>query len=244
MGNKNKVTRILFTPSSIGCLIGVILILISIIVGTEKVIAVIMLSIGTSILASCVFSLINSFYEAKEDEIKKLYKKWGLVGIYKTRAEMNSYSNKQLENANYLEICAMGLKSFRDAQSETIKNRVKEGMRIKILTINPESNYTFAVDKTEEVNTGSTKESINSLIKWVEELKIIQKYDRQIEIQFYDHYPYDFYFCIDNNIYIGPYQNKLSQQTITYRFMSDSEGYSYYKNYFNNLWETYEQNQG
>lgn len=83
----------------------------------------------------------------------------------------------------------------------------------------------------------STKDSIKELIKWIDEIKKEQKYDGQIELRTYDHYPYDFYFSIDGNLYIGPYQNKTSQQTITYRFKKDSEGYKYYKNYFDILWQ-------
>ena len=233
---KEKI-RVILSPNFVVCLFGIILILISVINGTEKVSSVIMLSVGASIIASCVILFVNYISCANDDKIYQIYQDWGLREIYKTRAEINQYTNKKLENTNSLEICAMGLKSFRDAQTDLIKKKVANGMTIKIVTISPESRYTFEIDETEKVNKGSTYETIIDLIQWIEELKKFQKYDGQIELRTYDHYPYQFYFRVDDDIFIGPYQNKTSQQTITYRFYRGGEGYNYYKKSFDDLWD-------
>lgn len=231
------ISKILHSPNIIVCFVGIFFILVSVIIGTGNTISIIFISIGTSILASGVISFINYFSKIREENYKHMLRYWGLSEIYKTRAEMNSESNKELKKAKTLEICAMGLKGYRDAQTPLIKSRVSKGLNIKILTLSPDSKYALEIDKTEGILEGSTKDSIKELIKWIDEIKKEQKYDGQIELRTYDHYPYDFYFSIDGNLYIGPYQNKTSQQTITYRFKKDSEGYKYYKNYFDILWQ-------
>ena len=142
--------------------------------------------------------------------------------------------------AHSLDICAMGLKSFRDSETELIKKRILNGMSLRILTMDPMCEYVYQVDTTEGITTASTKQTIEDLIKWFEELKTLQKFDGQVELRVYDHYPYEFYFCIDDNMYIGPYQERSSQQTITYRYKQKSKGFDYYKTNFENLWSQYE----
>lgn len=203
-----------------------------------------LIGVGCSLLASVVIAFINLYFQNADEKYSNLIDTWGLENIYKNRSQMNPYSNNQIKNAHSLEICAMGLKSFRDAETELIKKRIKNGMTLHVLTIDPKSEFTNAVDKSEGLSVGSTRQTIEDLIKWFEELKSLQKYDGQIELRVYNHYPYEFYFCIDDNMYIGPYQEKTSQQTITYYFKNKSEGFDYYKTHFNHLWSQYDSKQG
>lgn len=217
--------------------LGIILILISILIGIEKTLSVIILSIGTSILASAIVSGLSFRYLIQKSNASYLVEHWGIEKIYETRAEINYETNSLLKNTKSLEICAMGLKSFRDAQQNLIEKRISEGMRLKILTISPDSNILPLIDETEKVANGSTKTTIESLIDWVSDLKLKQIYNQQIELKVYDHYPYDFYFCMDGIVFTGPYQTKTSQQTITYKYSANTIGASIFINYFNSLWE-------
>ena len=55
-------------------------------------------------------------------------------------------------------------------------------------------------------------------------------------MKFYNHYPYEFYFNVDGVVYVGPYQDKTSQQTITFKFNKNSKGAKCYNEYFERLW--------
>ena len=217
-------------------LIGVVSILAGIILGMDKTISVILVSIGTSMLASAIVTWLSSRYLMTQNRMMVMVERWGLGGIYKQRAEINAFTNKALKRANSLDICAMGLKGFRDAQGKAITQRVTAGMSLRVLTINPNSDVLSEKDKTEGLSVGSTKATIESLIVWISELKSYQTYDGQVELKMYNHYPHDFYFNIDGTVFTGPYQAKTSQQTITYRFNRNAAGARYFVEYFEELW--------
>lgn len=217
-------------------LIGLALILVSIMIGSGKTISIVLLSVGTSVFASAIVSYLNSKYIIQQSNAAQMIEHWGIDKIYEARAEINSETNELLKNTRRLEICAMGLKGFRDAQGKLIEKRIMEGMTLRILTIAPNSNILQMIDQTEGVGVGSTKASIESLLSWVDGLKKRQIYANQIEIKTYDHYPYDFYFCMDGIVFTGPYQAKTSQQTITYKYLANSLGANTFKNYFESLW--------
>lgn len=218
-------------------LIGVILILIAVIIGTKKTPSIILLSIGTSMFASAIVTMLNSRYLFEKSNAVQLMEQWGIGQIYETRAEINAETNELLKNAKNLEICAMGLKGFRDAQGDLLESRIASGMKLHILTLSPTSDFLSRIDEEEGLVVGATKTSIESLIKWVNELKKKQIDDNQISIRFYSNYPYDFYFCLDGVVFTGPYQPKTSQQTITYKYYANSHGAHVFRNYFNMLWE-------
>lgn len=217
-------------------LIGVVLILISILIGIEKTAAVIIVSIGTSMLASAIVTGLSSQYLINQNRVTVMVERWGLGGIYEARAGINAFTNKALKRANSLDICAMGLKGFRDAQGKVIAQRVSAGMSLRILTIDPSSPVLSEIDRTEGLSVGSTKATIESLIMWVSELQQNQLHRGQVELKTYNHYPYDFYFNIDGTVFTGPYQAKTSQQTITYRYNRNAQGAKYFREYFEALW--------
>ena len=236
----NKTSKkLLITASVMLILVGVVLILVSWIIGITTPASVVLVSIGASLFTSGVVSIFNYIYQERDERVKKVVDEWGIIEIYGLRSEMNPGSNKALKKAKSLDICAMGLKGFLDAQSKLLLARIKKGMRLRILTISPNSDYCEKVDETEGMAKGSTRESIENLIHWIEENKQFVKTQNQVEIVLYNHYPYEFYFCIDENLYVGPYENKTSQQTITYRFRKGSKGYDYYQQQFQSLWEKY-----
>lgn len=218
-------------------LVGAVVILMAIILGVQKTISVVMLSVGTSILASAIVSSLSAHYMLQQSNAVHTIERWGLDKIYETRAEINTETNELLQNTKRLEICAMGLKGFRDAQGKVIEKRISDGMYLKILTIDPSSKILSDIDKTEGIATGSTKATILSLIDWIEELEKKQIRPNQIELKTYDHYPYDFYFCMDGTVFTGPYQPKTSQQTITYKYLAKTHGANTFRDYYNLLWE-------
>ncbi|GLP97127.1 hypothetical protein [Paraferrimonas sedimenticola] len=200
----------------------------------------IQISVACSILASNIIMFLTSEYMLRSQRRAEIIDRWGVEAIYRTRAEMNTSTNISLSKAKEtVEIVAFGLKSFREAKSEEIETLLSKGVKIKILTMNPDSKILSFVDKRENLIAGATKNSIEGLAAWVEDLKNKSK-SGDIEIRFYDALPLDFYFKVDDRIYVGPYLKGLSsQQTISYEF-SQGEGYSYWSKYFSKLWENCE----
>lgn len=217
-------------------LVGLLLIVVSIWWGMESTLSVILLSVGCSILATAIISFLTSIYQIQETDALETIQKWGVAGVYETRAEINPETNELLKHTDVLEICAMGLSNFRDAQSDLIKKRISKGMVLKILTLDPSSSFLKDIDKAEKRPEGYTKQSIEQLFVWLAELTPLQKYANQIEVRTYDHYPHDFFYCMDGIVYTGPYLPKASQQTITYKFLGKSKGAAYYKAHFDKLW--------
>lgn len=216
--------------------LGIILILIAIIFDVSKTVPLILFSIGTSILASSIVTAINAQYLMHQTDIIQMAEHWGIAGIYAARAEINPETNSKLKNVKQLDICAMGLKGFRDAQGALIERRISEGMRLRVLTLSPESSILCEIDKMEGVVEGSTKATIESLIDWINHLKGKALMDGQVVIKTYDCYPYDFYFSMDGTIFTGPYQAKTSQQTITYKYSKNSMGATLFSDYFESIW--------
>jgi hypothetical protein len=217
--------------------VGVVLILVSLLEAIEDPAQTILLSIGTSILATAIVTGINARYLVSQSKTTAMIEKWGLGGIYTVRAHINTFTNKALLRADKLDICAMGLKGFRDAQGRNVEKRVSGGMNLRILTLDPMNPYLSEIDQREGIAIGSTKTTIESLLLWVSELQRKQKEPGQVQIKTYMDYPHEFYFCIDGTVFIGPYESKTSQQTITYRYNAHGQGARYYSDNFERLWK-------
>ncbi|MBV6443154.1 MAG: hypothetical protein EPGJADBJ_04883 [Saprospiraceae bacterium] len=200
---------------------------------------IVLVSTGTSIVASTIIVFLSAKYLFKQSKIKEIIETWGLEGIFRTRAEMNLNCNLHLlEMEKELDIIAFGLRSFRDSQSDLLQKKVKNGLKIRVLTISPNSFFLKQREKDEKEIEGHMKNTIIQLAEWLSWLKQSSPdADNNIQIRYYDTLPLDFYFRQDEYLYIGPYLWGLtSQQTISYEFRANSQGYDYYKSYFENLW--------
>ena len=217
--------------------VSVILILLATIFRELQVVFTVLISIGTSLLATSIVTHLNLLYAEEKDSISSILNLWAITGLYKQRAEINIETNSRMRNTKKLDICAMGLKNFRDAQTSAVIKQVKHGMRIRILTIDPNSKLLPLIDEKEKKPEGDTKQSILALIDWVDSIKKNQKRDDQVQIKIYDHYPSDFYFNMDGVVWTGPYQAKESQQTVTFKFEKDGLGAEYFKQNFEDLWK-------
>lgn len=197
-------------------------------------------SISCSLVAASALTLLTTPFLLKNQEIADMVETWGVVGIFLTRSEMNASTKVQFENTHHdLEYIAFGLKSLRDNQvAREIEQKVKKGMRVKILTMNPESPFISQREKEEGESPGSIKHQIVQLTEWMKKLyRFSRKSPEQVQLKYYDSMPQDFYCRQDDRIYVGPYQfDRQSQQSISYEFKGGSRGYAYYKAYFEQLW--------
>lgn len=219
-------------------LLGIILILVGILLAEnlgDKWEAVV-ISVGASLVASAVVSYLSSIYTYKRKRTKEITETWGLNHISNDRAQMHTFVGEKLDKAqDHLDIIAFGLKSFRESKRAVINDKVRHGMSIRIITVNPQCNYLQQRDIDEDKVVGSTSDSILQLCKFVSELKQVS--GNKVEIRFCNTLPTEVYFRVDDYIYTGPYQfGKESQRTITLEYKGSGKGHSYYKEYFEMLW--------
>ena len=218
--------------------IGLILVLIGIMfngsLGEQW--STVILSVGASIVASSVVSYITSTYLVKKKKLKEITEIWGLQCITENRSEMNKEVGKRLKDANKcLDVVAFGLKSFRESAGELIKAKVQNGLVVRILTVNPNSEFLAYRDLVEDKKQGSTAHDIVQLANWVKNLS--KECGGNIELRYCGFLPTELYFRVDKRIYVGPYEiGKESQRTITMEYADSSKGFSYYTDYFDKLW--------
>ena len=95
--------------------------------GWSKNTEIILVSTGTSVVASSIVVWISSKYLIRENKIGDIIGRWGLTGIYRTRSEMNRKADLTFENLKYeLDIIAFGLKSFRHSKGHEIRGKSEE----------------------------------------------------------------------------------------------------------------------
>jgi hypothetical protein len=241
---KHNITKILkrhrYVVNILIFLLGVIMILIAILPpDINQGIASVSLNIGVSIIASSIIALITLLTVDKNEDIDTFYEEWGLENIYHTRSEMNSHTAQVFPAMNEVyEQIAFGVKSLRDAYTPLFEEKVKKGLKIRFITIHPNSCFLQEREEIENKLNGEIRKTILGLIIWIKKLQKISNNPANIQIKFYDSLPLDFYCRIDDDLYIGPYlYGKESQQTISYRYNCYGKGFKYYTRYFNDLWE-------
>jgi hypothetical protein len=219
------------------CGIGVICLLSAVFTGHEDG-KNILLSVGCSLIASSVVSYLTSKYLVRMNRIKHIVEHWGLESIFETRQEMNRSTDIAFESLEkHLDIIAWGLKSFRDAKDKIVREKVKRGLKIRFVTLHPDSEYVKQREKDENEAPGQIRHTILNLQEWIEGLQKIAPKPENIQVKYYDSLPEDFYFRVDDHVFIGPYLYGISsQQTISYEFKSPAKGALYYRDYFERLW--------
>jgi hypothetical protein len=218
-------------------LVGLVLILLGILFYVWEPFGTLFLSVGASILATSIVTYISSQYLVRRSIVSEMCDKWGLQKIYETRSETNVVTTGLIEKSDYLDIIAFGLKSFRDAKSDLLEQRIKSGMRLRILVPNPDSSFLSYIDDREGVTRGSTANDIKQLKKWIEKLTTLQKETGCVALRFYTgNIPLDFYFAVKGALFVGPYKDKDSQQTLTYEYTDKGLGYIVYARYFEKRW--------
>ncbi len=163
---------------------------------------------------------------------------WRLERIFKTRAEKNTESDPKLEkhDIKVLDGIAFGLSSFRCNRKYDVLMCLRNGMNMRLLTMNPYTEFAKQRAIEENVHPDSIRNSIIELVDWINNLNR-ESDNGKIEIKYYNAMTLDFYWRIDNDLYVGPYMYKtVSQQTVTAKFSKGGKGFNLYTHYFENLW--------
>jgi len=196
------------------------------------------ISVGCSLIASSIVSYLTSKYLIRINTVKNIIEHWGLVAIYETRQEMNRKSDELFPSLEKkLDIVAWGLKSFRDGKGKMVEAKVKQGLKIRIIAPHPDSKFVVQREHDEKEISGQIRQTIIHLGDWVDGLKKTAQNESDIEIRYYNSLPEDFFFRMDDHVFIGPYRYGISsQQTISYEFKGPSNGFRDYVGYFERLW--------
>lgn len=230
-------------------LIGIILVLFGLLTNlfeTKKIFSVdlsliqsILISVGTSIIASGIISfLLVKYIYSYQDSLRNIVDEWGVRRI-DIRADLNPDINKKLESMDTgMDIIAFGMKNFLSVQGDLLKEKINKGCRIRILTINPDSQYVQQREIEEFELEGQIKNSIKYMIEWAKSVKDEVHNKNLISVKIYNGLPQDMYQKVDEFVYVGPFQyGRPSQQTIAYSYIPKSKGSEYYISYFNKLWD-------
>lgn len=171
----------------------------------------------------------------KQQRILEVAGEWGLENIYATRSIMNAECDKKQQSAKAsIDVVAFGLSSWRQNCNDEIISLLKRKVKIRILAPQPDSDFIRQRELDEEKLPGSIKNDIEKLQEWVTTLKEIG----DIELRLYSWLPMDFYFRVDDSLFIGPYMyHKQSQQTVSYEYSANGQMFNIYTAYFENIWK-------
>lgn len=214
-------------------LIGIVLILCDIYCIHTKIL--VWVSIGCSVLASGLVILLTAILIERQryDPLAD----WKIQKIYSTRAARNEEADPNIQKTKYrIDGIIFGLSSFRTRYGNKIEQCLQNGVNIRLLTMDPNGDY-ITIREQEEVNVpGSIKTTIEELVKWANRLNE-KNYTGKIVIKGYICMTLDYYWRVDDEVYIGPYlYGYKSSDTITYKFESGGKGFQYYSEYFESLW--------
>ena len=190
--------------------------------------------VGVSLLLSGLLGIFMNVFFNRRDAKLEIYEKWKIINIYPSRSIANLTIDAYQEKAKKrIDIIAFGLSSWRQAKEQLIDDMLNRGVQIRIITIDPNCDILKMRDRAEGKAEGATKESILQLREFFKQTnkreKVVIKYHQQL--------PLDFYFRVDDHVFVGPYiYGKESQQMITYEYEKGGEGFDYYSDYFEKLW--------
>lgn len=131
-------------------LLGIILSILGIVIPNETAVQI-LLNIGLAFVSSGIISLLTILViDSKDNDETKELAVWGLEQIYTTRSEMNSHTALVFPamKKEYCQI-AFGVKSLRDAYDGLFMDKVKRGLKVKFITVHPNSIFLEEREKIE-----------------------------------------------------------------------------------------------
>jgi len=219
-------------------LLGALMITGAALYGASTTLGVVFISIGTSMIASAGVAFLNSRYLQHSRAIQEMIDRWGIIGIFHTRSTMNTRADITLnELTGELDLMGYGFQAFRHARGDTIERKVRDGLRVRILTVNPYSQCVRDREQAEGQVPNQISQTILDLEEWVKKLRSISKRPDTVQIKFCEAPIIQSYYRQDNYVYTGPYlHGKPSQQTISFEYRKGGLGYEYWALHFEDLW--------
>jgi len=226
-------TKIVFLVNVIVILFGIILTLLDVQVIKE---------VGVSMIAS---GLVTFFYFAyPKTTVEERYgelTKTGLTGAYVTRDLRDEYATLLKQAKKNIDVLGLGLNKFREDNGDIVKTKCLEGVSVRFLVMDPESEF-FDVKSREEGDVSgeiikAPHEKLKAYVKYVNDLIKSEGHGKKIEMRYYKSTPATMIFRIDDTMFVGPYLHKrISRNTCTFRLEKDSELFKQYEAHFEQLW--------
>ncbi len=232
---KRKVNTVQLVVSLIIILVSILVLLLQQHFWNENVT---LCNVLCGLIGSGVMLLITTIFVDYKTEYD-VWNIWRLERIFSTRVEKNQESDPKLRkhNISKLDAVAFGLSNFRAFHTNDIQNCLNHGMNIRLLVMNPTGVFVSQREKEEGDAPGNIAGEISQLVEWARELNHYSS-NGKIEVKFYTSMTLDFYWRLDDELYVGPYMyKKKSQQTITYKYVKGGTGFDLYTSYFEDLWK-------
>ncbi len=196
----------------------------------------ILISLGTSFIASCVVILLDLWKQFSDSQILEstinVIHQAGIVKVYRKR-DLDKYDSLMAGFKTELNICGYSLNAFFDSYRDLLIEKSKNipGIKIKILIVDPQS--VFSSNRAE-----SEGNAPNAYIASLERLRKAFADYSNIEIRKIPTPLSSMIFRIDDTIFVGPhFYQTLSKSTITYELCPKGFLFEQYLEEFNRMWE-------
>lgn len=206
---------------------------------TPTVLAPIINALGVSIIAAGAVGIALWIVVRREDAAANWTKSLaeaGIAWVYPRRAASirSHYENRTEAGKDALDVIGFGLKDFKRDYLTNL-GTMSQRMRIRILIINPESEYAVERDREENQREGTIADEAREFLRAFSEL--YGAGNDRLQLRTYRCLPLVNVFRIDNEIFWGPYlMDQASGNTFTMRTNSRGFLYQQLRDHFDRVW--------
>lgn len=202
-------------------LISIILIITGCIVPNAIAINV-LISTGTSLLASAFFVLLTVRHIDKEKQRIALFEEMGLVQFYLERSHITQRCEQLFQDARQIDITGTRLKTLLENHKVTLTNLLlTRPVQIRILMPDPDADSAKTLQELLGMKK-SIRQGLQDVLDWKESINK-QLCKGTLELRFSDKMISSMYQRIDKIVFTGPYINKIETQR-TYTLECDAYG--------------------
>ena len=134
-----------------------------------------------------------------------------------------------------LDLAGWGFRSLRQGADALMRRALAAGVSVRIVTVNPGTIFPDQRDAAEGIPEGTTAVSILELIAWADELNEAGG-PGSIAIRVISRPAPFFLWRYGSALFAGPYEEKFSQGTATFRAEEGSDAFKILTGRFEALW--------
>lgn len=232
-----KRQKLFFIPILIVVFLGIILIHWGIDVNNQVIKNAILVSIGTSLLASGIVAFLDIICKAVQNQIfeniDNIVIKAGIDNIYSKR-DLDEYDTLIKNVHNSIDVAGYSLRGFFQSYKDILLEKITQNknLKIRILLVDPKSAFSTSREMNEDGFLSGTYASNVNIIK--NGFKNIEN----ISIKTIQ-YPFShMIYRIDDTMFVGPYfYKKSSKSTNTTKLNRNGQLFSAYQQEFDDMWE-------
>lgn len=200
----------------------------------------VLIAIGTSLIATGAAGMIIWVYlarvERNSDKLDNFFRA-GLEWVHERRAAQirNEYATRLQKATDQIDIIGFGLSDFRRDYIDEL-GAMSARAQIRILLLDPSSDYASQRDKEEGQTVGTISAEITEFVSQYQK-RYSTSPPVNLRLKFYTSLPLLNVFRIDNETFFGPYlAGKASGNTFTMRVARGSI-FDQLATHFEELWE-------